>query len=187
MAPGDRGEQSSPCRATAAFAEWRHVRQVAVGVLPEPPVTQPFAIVSIGAEAGHEPFGRHLAIPVAHALAVRTIHVVAAEIQTPLGPLVDAVYAVEQIVRALKGSDLFQITLDQQCRRVFLRGSRRQTVDHHVAETGVIELVLEHLTGFAGRDELADLVEMLIALPLAAHRQRSSLRLPPVGAPASSA
>ena len=162
MAPGDRGEQSSPPGPATAAAEGCHVRQVAVGLLSEPPVPQPFTIKSICAKAGHEPFGSHLAIPIPHALAVRTVHIVATQIQTPLGPLIDTVNAIEELVRALKGADLLQIALNQQCRCVFLGRCRGQTFNDHILKTSVIELVLKHLTSFTARNKLADLFEILI-------------------------
>ena len=139
------------------------MRKVAVGTLAEPPVAEPLTVIAVGPKAGHESFGRHLPIAVPQPFAVRTVDVVAAEVKTALRPLIDVVDAVEQFVGARERADLFQVALHQQGDRVLLRWGGREAVNNYVAEAGVLELVLEHFTSFAGGNKLTDLTEMLIA------------------------
>ena len=163
MPPSDRGEEARPPGAATAHGKRRHMRHVAIGTLPDPPIHEPFPVESVGPEARHEALRRDLPVAVAQTLAVRAIDIVAPEIQAALSPLVHARDAVKELVRALEGADWLQVALNEHGHGILFFWRHGQALHQNIAEARVVEFVFENLARLAGGDELTDLVEVLVA------------------------
>ena len=163
MPPGDRREDTGPTRTAATLTKRRDMWHGTVGALPDAPIHEPFPIETIGPEARHEALCRDLSITVTQTLAVRAVDKVAAEVEAALGPLVHARDAVEEFVRALEGADWLEVALHEHRHGILFFRGHGQTLHQHIAEASVVEFVFENLARLAGGDELADLVEVLVA------------------------
>ena len=183
MLPRNARDPARPGRTATAFLERRRdVRQITPPHLQaQPPVLRPLGIKVRGIEVHHHALNRHLSVAVAHAFAGGTIHVVAAKIQTALRPAVDFMNPVEQRIGTGERPRVGQRALDQQGDRVLLRRRAVETFDDHVAESGVVEPVAEHLTGLPAGHELAGLPVGLIGIVAAADTGKIHAALPADG------
>ena len=127
------------------------------------PVLGPLRVEGRRVSVHDQRFDTDLAVAIPQPLAVRTVHHVAAEIQTAERPQVDLVDAVEQVVGAREFAGRFEVRFDQQRLGVAGGGLGRQALDDDVAEAVVVELGAELFAGLSRRDELIDLVERLVS------------------------